>query len=126
MQTHVHTQRYKLSKAACTRSPAAYNLILQYAKLYEPGSLGVAAEPYFSLEKLAEKADVTAGAKVCQALESVWLDLDDSDKASPQSCSHLEIYIVYSGANSFVKPNMLVQRNKAIKDCLLQMISEMR
>ena len=114
------------SKAVCTRSPAAYDLILQYAKLYEPGSLGMAAKPCFGLEKLAERAEVTAGAKVCQALESVWLDLDDSDKASPQSCSHLEIYIVCSGANSFVKPNMLVQRNKAIKDCLRQILSEQR
>ena len=65
----------------------------------------------------------------CEALElleSVWLDFENSDKASPQSCSHLEIYIVYSDPYTFVKPNMLVQRNKGFKDCLRQMIFESR
>ena len=72
---------------------AVLHPILENAKLCEPGSLGVAATPYFGLEKLPERADVTAGVKVCKALETNWLDVENSDKASPQSCSHLGIYI---------------------------------
>ena len=76
------------------------------------------------VNKLAERADVTAGLKVYKALESIWLELDleNSDRASPQSCSHLEIYTVYSDAYRFVKPNMLVQRNKEITDCLIHLV----